>query len=306
MSPIPQDPYFTIVIPCYNRGHMIMATLESVFRQTFHSFEIIVVDNCSTDNSAEILQKLDDEGKIRFIPHDQNYERARSRNTGMQNAKGNYLTLLDSDDFMYKDALQDAYDFTMKNPDTKVFQNEYELVNEQMEVIYTYPFPSLKNQYKALASGNFMACVGGFLHREVYQSIQFDTNRALTGSEDYEYWFRVLSKYQVGRISKVNNGVLFHDGRSINSDTFTKIIDHMNYIVKTIETNPEVYEKFGKYIPRFKSSFYIYGAIMANNARAYSKAIGLLTKAFKTTFSVIFTRRFIRVLQIALFRIQVQ
>ena len=77
------------------------------------------------------------------------------------------------------------------NPDIKVFQNKYELVNDRKEKIYSYAFPSLDNQFKALCSGNFMACIGGFLHREVYTKIQFDTTRELTGSEDYEYWLRL-------------------------------------------------------------------------------------------------------------------
>ncbi|MFZ9956963.1 MAG: glycosyltransferase, partial [Flavobacteriales bacterium] len=233
-----------------------------------------------------------------------NYERAKSRNTGMQNAKGDFLTLLDSDDFMYVDCLKDAAEYALSHPDIKVFQNKYELVNEKREKIYSYGFPSLENQYKALCSGNFMACIGGFLHREVYTKIQFDTTRELTGSEDYEYWFRVFAKYKVGRIDKVNSGVLQHEGRSVNFDTFDLMVKHKDYIVAMIRRHSAVKEKFEKYIPRFEASFMIYAAIKANQAQMFSKAISLLHKALKADFTVVFSKRFIRVYQIALFRIK--
>ena len=95
------DPSFSIIIPTYNRADLIMETINSVFAQSYTNYEILVVDNCSTDNTALLLQPLIDENKIKFIKHDRNYERSRSRNTGMENATGDYLTFLDSDDFMY-------------------------------------------------------------------------------------------------------------------------------------------------------------------------------------------------------------
>jgi glycosyltransferase involved in cell wall biosynthesis len=295
---------FTIVIPTYNRGTLILDTLETVLGQSYRNFEIIVVDNYSTDNTDEVLKPFVDKGLIRYIKHDKNYERAKSRNTGMQNAKGDFLTLLDSDDFMYVDCLKDAAEYVLNHPDIKVFQNKYELVNEKREKIYSYGFPSLENQYKALCSGNFMACIGGFLHREVYTKIQFDTTRELTGSEDYEYWFRVFAKYRVGRIDKVNSGVLQHEGRSVNFDTFDLMVKHKEYMVAMIRRHSSVKEKFEKYIPRFEASFMIYAAIKANQARLFRKALSLLYLALKADFSVLFSKRFIRVYQIALFRLK--
>lgn len=295
---------FTVVIPTYNRGKLIIDTLETVLNQSYRNFEIIVVDNYSTDNTDEVLQPYVDKGLIRYIKHDKNYERAKSRNTGMQNAKGDFLTLLDSDDFMYVDCLKDAAEYALTHPDIKVFQNKYELVNDKREKIYSYGFPSLENQYKALCSGNFMACIGGFLHREVYTKIQFDTTRELTGSEDYEYWFRVFAKYKVGRIDKVNSGVLQHEGRSVNFDTFDLMVKHKEYIVAMIRRHSSVKEKFEKYIPRFEASFLIYAAIKANQAHLFRKAISLLHMAMKADFTVVFSKRFIRVYQIALFRLK--
>ncbi len=96
---------FSIIIPTYNRADLIKITLDSVLAQNYPSCEIIVVDNCSTDNTAEVLQPLVDAGEIRFIRHEQNLGRSQSRNTGFENATGEWLLFLDSDDLMAEGAL---------------------------------------------------------------------------------------------------------------------------------------------------------------------------------------------------------
>src|SRR5205085_9967436 len=103
-----QFPFFSIVIPTYNRAALIGATLESIWQQTYQHFEVIVVDNCSQDQTEEMLAHYVKAGRIRFIRHDRNYERAQSRNTGMSAAKGDLVNLLESDDFMYQANLAGA------------------------------------------------------------------------------------------------------------------------------------------------------------------------------------------------------
>src|ERR1700738_924466 len=133
---MPGEIFFSIVIPTYNRATLIFETLDSVFSQSYNNYEVVVVDNCSTDNTEELLQPLIHDNKIRYIRTPTNMERAYSRNVGLDNAKGDFLTLLDSDDFMYPDCLSDAFKFTMENPDIKVFHNKFEYVKSNREVIY--------------------------------------------------------------------------------------------------------------------------------------------------------------------------
>src|SRR5437879_12998904 len=102
------EPFFSVVIPTYNRAGLILKTLNTVLSQTYQSYEVIVVDDASTDDTEQILEPLVRTRRIRYIKHDQNYERAKSRNTGMENAAGDFLTFLDSDDLMYPTNLEDA------------------------------------------------------------------------------------------------------------------------------------------------------------------------------------------------------
>lgn len=301
-----QTPFFSVVIPTYNRAKLIPATLESVFSQTYTDYEIIVVDNCSTDNTEEILKPLVAAGKIKYIRHEKNYERARSRNTGMENARGEFLTLLDSDDFMYESCLADAAEFAEKNPDARCFHNLYELVNDEKEVIYRYQFPPLNNQIKAIAAGNFMACIGNFICRDVYTKYRFDTFQDLIGAEDWDFWLRVLADNKVSRIEKVNCGILNHENRSIKSNHFESLERGYEYLLKKFRADEHLMEIYGKYINRIEANSYLYLATVANTIALFSHARRFLNIARQKDSSVVFTFRFLNTCRRAFLKLQIK
>lgn len=286
------SPYFSIIIPTYNRAAFILNTLDTVFSQTYTGFEVIVVDNCSTDHTLALLQPLIDQEKIKFIQHDKNYERAKSRNTGMQNAQGKYLTFLDSDDFMYPENLQDAYDFIQDNPASKVFHNLYELVDESKKRLYQYSFTPLSNPRKQIAQGNFLSCIGVFIHQEVYQSVSWDETPQLTGSEDYEFWLRVIAKYpDLGRINKINNGILEHSQRTVNTNVrqIDKARRRFEYFITKVDQD-EAYQSYGSYTNKIKSTLWLYLAYMARQAKQKRLLVQFLKKAFKVDKTIIYRR----------------
>ncbi|HEY4799777.1 MAG TPA: glycosyltransferase family 2 protein [Bacteroidia bacterium] len=135
------NPFFSVIIPTYNRGNLISETLESVFSQRMQDFEIIVIDDCSTDNTAEVLKPLFNAGKIRYIKNDQNYERAVSRNIGILNAIGQYLAFIDSDDIMHDNHLSTLYSIIQIHPDIKFLATKYQIVRNNK----TYPSLSLSD-----------------------------------------------------------------------------------------------------------------------------------------------------------------
>ena len=132
--------FFSIIIPTYNRADLISKTIDSVLAQTFRDFEIIVVDNKSTDNTVEVLAPYISREDIRLFVQDKNYERARSRNKGFKEAKGQFVTLLDSDDVLYPCCLEDAYSFHKKNPAIKCFHSGYEIIDEHGRVVVSGKF----------------------------------------------------------------------------------------------------------------------------------------------------------------------
>ncbi|MBS1512387.1 MAG: glycosyltransferase [Bacteroidetes bacterium] len=295
------DILFSIVIPTFNRANLIVETLDSVLTQTYKNYEIIIVDNCSTDNTKEVLQKYIDQKQIIYICNEKNFERAYSRNVGMKHAKGDFLTLLDSDDFMYPNCLEDAAQFIQNNPWCYVFHNKFEVLNNSREVIYKTPYTSLNNQYKALCSGNFLSAIGGFIHKDIYTKFRFSLDPKMIGAEDYEFWFQILARYELGRIDKYNSGLREHPARSVNIDAYNQLHYQCNMMVDLIKGDVILSSKFGKYTGRLKAAYKLQEIIVNRKTFSFSKKAALLIKAAKDDLSVLFTKRYFAVL-INLFR----
>jgi glycosyltransferase involved in cell wall biosynthesis len=285
--------FFSIVIPTYNRASLIPHTIESVRKQSYKHYEIIVVDNCSTDNTAEVLRPLYEAGIITFIQNDKNYERAHSRNVGFKNAKGDYVTLLDSDDILYPECLADANTYINDHPGARFFHCLYDLVNDEYKTVRRLQFPPVKNPYKALMEGNFISNIGVFYRKELVEKVQFDENRILTGVEDYDFVIRVLAETRLlGRIDKVNAGILLHPNRSVNFEQWDVTYARIQYFMNKQLGSPAFMDCYGPYAPVFVANLQLYlsnfSAVRGRSARAF----GFLAKAAGADFSIIFRRKF--------------
>jgi glycosyltransferase involved in cell wall biosynthesis len=286
------NPFFSIIIPTYNRSAFILNTLDSVFRQTFTSYEIIVVDNASTDNTLELLQPLIESGSIRLIVHDKNYERAKSRNTGQHAARGRFVTFLDSDDFMYRDNLQDAFDFANQHTTCRIFHNLYELVDEKWRPIYRFRFAPLANARRQICEGNFLSCIGVFLHQEIYQQIFWDETPELVGSEDYEFWIRVLAVHSnVGRINKINSGILHHEGRTMNAIQLETTRKRFELIIRKVRETPDLHMAYRDYLKKLSASCWLFLSSVSRKSETIL-TLKFLFKALRTDVNVLFSRNF--------------
>lgn len=297
--------YFSVIITAYNRENLILETLETVLNQSYKNFEIIIIDDCSSDNTVEVLKPYQNNGLIKLFVNDKNMERCYSRNRGIENASGDYLTFLDSDDFMYEDCLKDAANYLSQNPESQFFHNYYELVDNDRNVIYNYQFPSKGKTIKSLAEGNFISCIGNFISREVYSQYKFSLDPIVLGSEDWELWLRVASNYKLGVIPKVNHGVRNHQKRSVNSLDYSKIIKTKLYIIDSLFNSNEAFKtKFGPHKKFMKASAYLFGAVGANKYYNFSTAQKYIFSAIKSYPKILFTERFLRVFRVSFFRIK--
>jgi len=297
------SPLFSIVIPTYNRAHLILNTLKYVFAQTYSKFEVIIVDNKSTDNIVEVLQPLIDTGKVRFIQHDKNYERSKSRNTGMENAKGDFLTLLDSDDIIFPAFLEDAAAFVKDNPTIQFFHNRHNLIDEVGNLVYKYTFPAINDTPEHMVYGNYLSCNGVFLSKEIYNNYRLDESPGLIGSEDYEFWLRIAAKYKAGRIEKYNSAMVSHSGRSIVAFTLEETMAQQDYIINKFKQDEVLNNAYNPYYKKISASFCIYTAVLANQSGKYGKAIHYLKQAFAVEPSVLLQKRFLITLFNAIFKL---
>ena len=296
------EPLFSVVIPAYNRAGLILKTLNTVLSQTYPHYEVIVIDDGSTDNTVEILEPLIKAEKIRYIRHEQNYERARARNTGMENAKGDFLTFLDSDDLMYPTNLEDAAQYVEANSEVKLFHNQCELVDEEGKLLHKYEYSSLDDPLLAITSGNFLACIGDFIHRDIYQHYRFDTEPIMIGTEDWDFWLRVVADYRPGRINRVNNGVVQHAGRGVYQLDLQAMRPRYRHLVGKLSSDPHLNSVYGQYLKRLESGALFYTATHANLICDHTEALKCLWLAASKNLRLVFSINFMKALGIAVLR----
>src|SRR5690625_4493762 len=110
------EPLISVITPAYNAARFISETIDSVRQQTYLNWEMIIVDDCSTDRTAEIVEEyIQKDHRIHFIQLEKNSGSAIARNTAMDHAKGDFIAFLDSDDLWYPEKLEKQLKFMQKN-----------------------------------------------------------------------------------------------------------------------------------------------------------------------------------------------
>ena len=133
-----EKPTVSVIIPTYNRAHLVGRAIKSVLNQTYQDFEIIVVDDGSADNTEEVVKSLKDE-RIRYIKHDKNRGAAAARNTGIKATRGEYIAFQDSDDEWLPEKLEKQMEvFESAPPEVGVVYTDMQRVSENGEVTYWY------------------------------------------------------------------------------------------------------------------------------------------------------------------------
>ena len=124
-------PLFSVVIPAYNAEKFILLTLQSILRQTVQDFEIVVINDGSTDNTLEVLRSVSD-SRLRVITRENGGECA-ARNHGFREARGNYVSFIDSDDVWLENHLEQAQNFMEAHPECAWFSSTYTQVESICE-----------------------------------------------------------------------------------------------------------------------------------------------------------------------------
>lgn len=117
-----KTPFFSIITPTYNRGYIISKAIESVLNQKFDNWEMIIIDDGSTDNTEEVVKKYQQNSeKIKYIKLEKNMGPNVARNLGSERASGEWLVFLDSDDQLTPDALENISYYIQKHKDVSFF-----------------------------------------------------------------------------------------------------------------------------------------------------------------------------------------
>ena len=287
---------FSIIIPTYNRGNRICVTIDSVLKQRYRSFEIIVVDDGSTDNTEEIIKSTYHQSKEVKYFKQMNAERGVARNHGATLATGDYVNFFDSDDLMLPNHLEHAQKF-LEVSKSEVFHLNYEIRNVEGKVIGKGP-EGLVTANASLIKGNILSCNGVIMKREVALANPFIEDRTLAGMEDWELWLRLATMYPIHMIHQVTSVIVNHDGRSVLLPDNEKLVKRVSALIDLVLENPQVTRYYQEHISQFKSSCYTYIALhIALTKRSRTNALRFLWKGVSEDFSCLFTRRFLAILK---------
>lgn len=186
-----EEDLVSIVTPTYNCGKFIAETIESVIEQTYKNWEMIIVDDCSKDDTQTIVGKyIKNNKRIKYIKFEKNQGAAIARNVAIKEAKGKYIAFLDSDDLWSKDKLEKQIGFMKKNNYNFSYTNYEEIDEKSMPLNIQVTGPK-----KITKAGMYNYCWPGCLtviyNAEKVGRVQIEN---LPKNNDYAMWLKVIKK----------------------------------------------------------------------------------------------------------------
>ena len=285
-------PFFSIIIPTYNRANLILKTLQSVLEQKFDDFEVIIVDDGSTDNTQEIFKKSFP--KTTYYRKN-NEERAAARNYGIMRAKGAFITFLDSDDLLYPNHLEEAKNIIETNKNAVFISLAYEMKNDKGLVLWQQNTRK-GNLNDALLKGNHLSCMGVFVEKEVMQENLFNENRDLSGTEDWECWMRLASRYPIFYTNTITATMIQHDSRSVLEINKEKLIKRINLAFDFLEKDAPFMQKYASRLPIAKAHLWLYVSLHLMMAKFKKDGLKYLIKSLIFYPPAFFTKKVIVIL----------
>jgi glycosyltransferase involved in cell wall biosynthesis len=212
---------FSVVIPTFNRAYLIERPIRSVLAQTCSSFEIIVVDDNSTDNTEEIVKGIGD-SRIKYVRHDQNYGSNVARNTGIENATGEFIAFLDSDDEWLPEKLEKQLKILSNHSEICVCYTWIKSVNEdtKKELIVSPEFEGFI--FEDLLYSQFVNPSSTVVRRSCFDTVGvFDVNPAFRSCQDWDLWLRLSQSYQFAMVPEVLTIWWNHSSKNRNTNNVT-------------------------------------------------------------------------------------
>ena len=236
-------PFFSIIVPMYNCEKTLAYTLESILKQNFNDYEVIIINDCSTDDSLNILNKYVHRfDYIKIINNEKNLGVAKTRNKGFELAKGKYIALLDSDDVWDSNKLA-VQKKCIDDTHCDICCTSYDFINSNGDYIKKpYIIPS-KIDYHKLLKENLIGCSSVVVRRDILGA---DSMKEKYYHEDYALWLD-LTRNGTSVIGITE--VLMHYRISENSRSYNKVIASSNRFKIYIEQ-----ENLGL----FKALFYFF------------------------------------------------
>ena len=293
-------PKVSVVIPTYNRAHLITEAIQSVQDQTFQDFEIIVIDDGSTDNTAEIVSAF----PVRYL-WQENQKVPVARNKGIELSCGEYIAFLDSDDILLKDALEKGVEVLDRHPEAGFSYGQVYLTDEKGHI---FALESTGSKYssvregreeirKFLTSGNHVTTSTLMIRRSCLQEVGGCDPAFSSGSSDVELWVRLAKEYAVAYIAEPLAKFRNHSQKFCWSRSLKEWEETNSFILESIFNDAELGPLFSHLRPNAYFCLYSGLAFRAARGRGDGKtARHYLRKALRVYPQIVFQRDGISIL----------
>jgi len=268
-----KSPEVSVIIPTYNRGHLLGRAIQSVINQTYHDFEVIIIDDGSADNTKQVVKSFKDE-RIVYIRRDINRGAAAARNIGIKKARGEYIAFQDSDDEWLPEKLEkQIWVFNNTPPEVGVvYTGFYKLKDNKKSYI-----PSVEIIHKegdifySILKGNFVGTPAALVKRECFETAgMFDEK--FPSLEDWELFIRISKYYHFQCIDKPLV-ISYCQQESISADQNALVRAYELILIKHFEDIKNSRELLIRYYPRI-------GHLLCSNGQL-KRGRGYLFKAVK-------------------------
>jgi teichuronic acid biosynthesis glycosyltransferase TuaG len=181
----------SIITPTYNSGLYIANTIEAILMQTYTNWELLITDDCSTDNSCEIIEIYKQkDSRIKLFRLNKNSGAAIVRNNSIQNAKGKYIAFCDSDDIWYKDKLEKQLCFMQKNNYAFTFSS-YSLIDSNSKDLNKIIHAVKSIDYNQYLKNTIIGCLTVVIDKELVGDFRMPV---IKSGQDMGLWLLIMKK----------------------------------------------------------------------------------------------------------------
>lgn len=204
----------TVLMPAFNASKYIATAIQSILTQSFTDFELLIIDDGSTDNSLQVIQSFKDK-RIRIIQNEKNLGLIKTLNKGIKSAKGKYIARMDADDISLPQRLEKQFNFLEQNPQFALVGTQATFIRQNQITNKVFEIPT---NSEILPIYSLFYCP--FVHPSVMIRTDilknFYYSEDFTASEDYELWTRILRTYKGKNLAEALLQYRIHDNNSSN------------------------------------------------------------------------------------------
>ena len=241
-------PLISVIIPTYNYADFLPKAIESVLHQTYRNFEIIVIDDGSSDNTRSVITNDD---CVQYY-YQQNKGLAAARNAGIQRSRGEYLIFLDADDWLENDALEQNYLVIKDRPDVAFASGNHYFLRAETNQLFHVSITVNSGHYARLLQSNYIGMHAAVIfQRWVFNEFRY--NETLRSCEDYDLYLHIARKHPVIHHQKFISTYYFHaSGLSHNYRTMMQSVKAVLKKQERYVVSPEEKRAYRKGLQQWK------------------------------------------------------